>query len=94
MTRRGDQYLLVSMTWDSICHMDLDAWHASWQPFSVYGDTWARDKDLMFGRVCQMLPATSSTIMLNPCFLSLTASYDVASRSCEARFPPHHQNEI
>lgn len=41
-------------TWDSVCHMDLDAWHASWQPFSVYADTWARDKDLLFGDTGQI----------------------------------------
>ena len=40
--------------WDAVCHMDLDAWYASWAPFSAYGDAWSRDKDLLFGDAGQI----------------------------------------
>ena len=36
--------------WDSVCHTDLDAWHASWAPLSAYGEAyWAKDRDVLFG---------------------------------------------
>ena len=41
-------------TWNSVCHMDLDAWHASWQPFSVYAERWSPEKDLLFGDTGQI----------------------------------------
>ena len=34
-------------SWDTICHADLDAWFATWAPFSAYADMW-RGKDLLF----------------------------------------------
>lgn len=33
--------------WDVICHVDLDAWFASWDPISAYTRGWPADKDLL-----------------------------------------------
>lgn len=41
-------------SFQSVCHMDLDAWFASWAPFSAYGDFWDRDKDFLFGDAGQI----------------------------------------
>ena len=41
-------------SWDTVCHMDLDAWHASWAPFSSYGAMWPSNKDLLLGDTGQI----------------------------------------
>jgi len=42
---------------------------------------------VLSGRACQMLPATSSTRLLNPRFLIRLASYDVASNIWQEGLP-------
>ena len=40
--------------WDTVCHADLDAWFASWAPFSIYADMWPQEKDLLFADTGQI----------------------------------------
>lgn len=37
-----------------ICHTDLDAWFASWEPLSRYSKKWPKDKNLFFGDTGQV----------------------------------------
>lgn len=39
---------------DVICHVDLDAWFASWDPISVYTRGWPADKDLLIPDAAQL----------------------------------------
>ena len=41
-------------SWDTICHADLDAWFATWAPFSAYADMWPHEKDLLFADTGQI----------------------------------------
>ena len=41
-------------SFQSVCHMDLDAWFATWARFSTYGDRWGAEKDLLFGDAGQI----------------------------------------
>jgi hypothetical protein len=39
---------------DMTCHVDLDAWFASWDPLSYYSKNWPGDKNLFFGDTGQV----------------------------------------
>jgi hypothetical protein len=40
--------------WNTICHIDLDAWFSSWNAISTYTDDWPLNKDIMFGDTGQV----------------------------------------
>jgi hypothetical protein len=40
--------------YDMMCHVDLDAWFASWDPLSHYSKKWPEDKNLFFGDTGQV----------------------------------------
>eukprot|EP00978_Attheya_sp_CCMP212_P019748 scaffold55657_cov48-Attheya_sp.AAC.2 len=40
--------------YDVSCHIDLDAWFASWDPLSRYANHWPANKDLFFGDTGQV----------------------------------------
>ena len=42
------------VAFSSACHVDMDAWFASWAPFGAYGVSWAKDKDVLFGDAGQI----------------------------------------
>ena len=44
----------ASFRFSAACHLDLDAWFASWAPFGAYGASWAREKDALFGDAGQI----------------------------------------
>jgi hypothetical protein len=46
--------LISTGDFNTVCHVDLDAWFASWAPFSYYAKSWPRDKDLLFGDTDQI----------------------------------------
>jgi len=46
--------LISTGDFDTVCHVDLDAWFASWAPLSYYAKSWPRDKDLLFGDTDQI----------------------------------------
>ena len=46
--------LISTGDFDTVCHVDLDAWFASWAPLSYYAKAWPRDKDLLFGDTDQI----------------------------------------
>jgi len=41
-------------SFDTLCHLDLDAWFSSWGALSSYTDQWPQDKDIMFGDTGQV----------------------------------------
>ena len=43
-----------ALAFSAACHVDLDAWFASWAPFGAYGVSWAKDKDVLFGDAGQI----------------------------------------
>ena len=44
----------ASFRFSAACHLDLDAWFASWAPFGAYGASWAPEKDALFGDAGQI----------------------------------------
>ena len=46
--------LIATGDFDTVCHVDLDAWFSSWAPLSYYAKSWPRDKDLLFGDTDQI----------------------------------------
>jgi hypothetical protein len=44
----------ATQQYDVSCHIDLDAWFASWDPLSRYADHWPANKDLFFGDTGQV----------------------------------------
>ena len=53
-TQLAQTWIPARQSWDIVCHMDLDAWHASWAPFSSYADMWPSHKDLLLGDTGQI----------------------------------------
>ena len=43
-----------SFSFSAACHVDLDAWFASWAPFGAYGASWEKNKDVLFGDAGQI----------------------------------------
>ena len=43
-----------SFAFSAACHVDLDAWFASWAPFGLYGAAWEKNKDVLFGDAGQI----------------------------------------